>query len=363
MKRFDINPDITRAQTPPGSFYGVPEFHAAAADRVFTTSWQLLAEAGELDAEPGAVHPFILLPGCLDEPLLLVREDGDERRCLSNVCTHRGMLLADKPGIRQRLRCGYHGRTFDLAGRMTGMPEFEEAFDFPGPADHLRSLDLKQWGPLTFTGLAPDQAFETWLEPVRDRMGFLPLEAFTFDPARSRDYEVSANWALYCENYLEGFHIPFVHPELNKALDWKSYEVELEGRTVLQIGIDSGNGAVFELPSGHPDAGKKVAAYYWWLFPNLMLNFYPWGLSANLVEPTGPTTCRVRFLGYVWGGELLDQGAGGLLDAVEMEDEAVVEAVQLGVKARLYDRGRYSPTQEKGTHHFHRLLVDALFGE
>ena len=335
----------------------------AAANQVFATSWQLLARAGDLEVEPGAVRPFTLLAGCLDEPLVLVRGTEGGRRCLSNVCTHRGMLLAEEPAVRQRLRCGYHGRTFDLTGRMTGMPEFEQAVDFPGPADHLRSLDLNKWGPLTFTSLAPDQVFESWLKPVTDRMGFLPLDDFTHDPARSRDYEVKANWALYCENYLEGFHIPFVHPELNKALDWRAYEVELAGATVLQIGIDSGEGTVFDLPDGHPDAGKRIAAYYWWLFPNLMLNFYPWGLSANIVEPTGPTTCRVRFLSFVWREELLDQGAGGPLDAVEMEDEAVVEAVQLGVSSRLYDRGRYSPTQEKGTHHFHRLLVSALFGE
>jgi choline monooxygenase len=194
-------------------------------------------------------------------------------------------------------------------------------------------------------------------------MDFLPLDSFTFDATRSRDYDVAANWALYCENYLEGFHIPFVHPELNKALDWRAYEVELEGSSVLQIGIAAEGATVFDLPEDHPDSGKRIAAYYWWLFPNLMLNFYPWGLSANIVEPTGPQSCRVRFLSYVWRKDMLNEGAGGPLDAVEMEDEAVVEAVQSGVNARLYGRGRYSPTQEKGTHHFHLLLVDALFGD
>jgi choline monooxygenase len=127
LKRFEINSDISRAQTPPGSFYGDPEFHAAAADRVFAASWQLLDQAEESGSKPGWVHPFVLLPGCLDEPLLLVLDDQGGQRCLSNVCTHRGMLLASEPGNLNRLRCGYHGRIFDLTGRMTGMPEFEQA--------------------------------------------------------------------------------------------------------------------------------------------------------------------------------------------------------------------------------------------
>lgn len=363
MERFEIDPDITRAHTPPGKFYADPEVYDRAKEKVFARSWQLLGGIGEQLTGPGTVVPFTLLPGCLDEPLLLVRDESGDQRCLSNVCTHRGMPLVRKTGSVTRLRCGYHGRSFDLNGRMTAMPEFELAVDFPGPDDNLTATPLEKWGPLMFGGLDPAEGIDGFLAPVRERMSFLPLEEFTFDPARSRDYQVRANWALYCENYLEGFHIPLVHPGLNSVLDWKSYEVELEKSSSLQIGIDSGSGTVFELPAGHPDEGKKVAAYYWWLYPNLMLNFYPWGLSANVVEPRGPEAARVRFFSYIWRKDLLDTGAGGPLDSVEMEDEAVVEAVQAGVGSRLYGRGRYSPTQEKGTHHFHRLLVDALFRE
>jgi len=363
MDPFDIHPDITRAHTPPGAFYSDAELHARTKEQVFVPSWQLLGGVRERLTGPEAAVPFTLLPGCLDEHLLLVRDDQGQERCLSNVCTHRGMLLCSEPGPVRRLRCGYHGRCFDLTGRMTSMPEFEQAVDFPSPTDDLTAAHLEKWGPLTFAGLNPAVDFAAWLDPVRQRMDFLPLDRFVFDPARSRDYEVHANWALYCENYLEGFHIPFVHPELNKALDWQAYEVELHAGSSLQIGIADGEGAVFDLPQEHPDAGRKVAAYYWWLFPNLMLNFYPWGLSANIVEPRGPSAARVRFLSYVWREPLLETGAGGPLDAVEREDEAVVEAVQLGVGSRLYGRGRYSPTQEKGTHHFHRLLVSALFDQ
>ena len=143
-------------------------------------------------------------------------------------------------------------------------------------------------------------------------------------------------------------------------MKWQDYEVHLHDHSSLQIGIASPGDPIFELPQGHPDFGKNIAAYYWFIFPNLMLNFYPWGLSVNIVEPTGPRSCRVRFESHVWRPDLCGQGAGGPLDAVEMEDEAVVEAVQHGVEGQLYQRGRYSPSQERGTHHFHRLWLQQL---
>ncbi len=91
-----------------------------------------------------------------------------------------------------------------------------------------------------------------------------------------------------------------------------------------------------------------------------MLNFYPWGLSVNLVQPEGPRRTRVAFRAYVGDTTKLGKGAGGALDRVEAEDEAIVEAVQRGVRSRLYRRGRYSPTRERGVHHFHRLLGEFL---
>jgi choline monooxygenase len=116
----------------------------------------------------------------------------------------------------------------------------------------------------------------------------------------------------------------------------------------------------FDLPAGHPDEGQRIAAWYFWLFPNLMLNFYPWGLSLNVVQPLGPTRTRVLFRSYVSDPNALASAIGSDLHRVEMEDEEIVEATQRGVRSRLYDRGRYSPRREQGTHHFHSLLARFL---
>lgn len=357
----DIDPDIRRAWTLPGRIYSDPEIFARARERLFARSWQWVGETEQVKI-PGAISPVILLPGLLDEPLLLTRDREDRLHCLSNVCTHRGNLVAESPGVESVLRCRYHGRRFALDGRFLSMPEFEEAEDFPSEADHLPELPLERFGKLLFTALNPAVPFAEWIAPVRERLSWLPLEEFTFAPERSRDYLVRANWALYCDNYLEGFHIPYVHPGLTQALDYDAYRTELFPYGSLQVGVAGGAEEVFDLPEGHPDHGQRIAAYYFFLFPNTMLNFYPWGLSVNVVLPLAVDRTKVSFLAYLWRPELLDRGAGAALDRVEREDESVVEAVQLGVRSRLYHRGRYSPTREPGVHHFHRLVAGFLAG-
>jgi choline monooxygenase len=355
-----VDEDISKAKTLPGFMYGDTEVYAQSLAKVFAPSWQLVPAQYQIQQEDSGVSPFVLLPGSLAEHLLLVKDRAGQLRCLSNVCTHRGMLLIDKAGPATALRCGYHGRSFDLEGKMTGMPEFEQAKNFPTSDDNLTAAKMATWGRLSFVQLEPGHSFDEVLQPVIEAMSWLPLSDFEFDESRSRVYDVQASWALYCENFLEGFHIPFVHPELNRHLAWQNYEVHLQRYSSLQVGVGSPGDPVFELPPGHPDQGKNIAAYYWFVFPNLMLNFYPWGMSVNIVEPTGPRSCRVRFQSHVWRPDLCGKGAGGPLDEVEREDEAVVEAVQKGVVSRLYHRGRYSPTQEQGTHHLHRLWLEQL---
>ena len=192
------------------------------------------------------------------------------------------------------------------------------------------------------------------------RLGWLPLDEFRHDPSRDRAFDVAAHWALYVENYLEGLHIPFIHPALNQVLSFDGYAYELQRYANLQFARARDGEAAFELPASSPDHGERVAAYYYWIFPNLMLNFYPWGLSLNLIQPQSRERTRISFRSFVWNVEKLDKGAGSGLDTVEMEDEEIVRAVQRGVRSRFYRHGRYSPTRERGVHHFHRLLCEFM---
>lgn len=359
---WSIDPDIRRAWTLPAEVYSDPRAFELMRERVFRRTWQLAADTDAVRV-PGQVHPFILLEGVVDEPLLFTRDAADRIHCLSNVCTHRGTLVCEHAGVENALRCRYHGRRFALDGRFLSMPELQEAEGFPSPSDHLPEVPFVRWGKLLFVSLDPAHRFDELTAEMDARIGWLPIEQAVLDPSRSRDYLVRANWALYCDNYLEGFHIPYVHAALSDALDYGEYRTELFPLSNLQVGIASGGEDVFDLPPSSPDHGQSIAAYYFWLFPNTMLNFYPWGISVNIVRPLAPDRTRVSFLSYVWDPTRLDRGAGAGLDRVEREDEAVVESVQRGVRSRLYRRGRYSPTREQGVHHFHRLLSGFLNGE
>jgi choline monooxygenase len=350
----NVDPDITVASTLEGSFYSDTAMFARMRERVFARTWQWIGDLADV-AEPQSLAPRTLLAGCLDEPLLLARDAGGTLRCLSNVCTHRGNILVAAACRAKEIRCGYHSRRFDLDGRMIFMPEFKEARNFPSEADNLPRVSLGEWAGLGFVALDPAAAFDEVFRDMRTSVADMPLAKLCADASRNRDYTVNAHWALYVENYLEGFHIPFVHKGLNEVVDYGSYETRLHRYSNVQI-AEARNGA----PSFDGVEGKRIAAQYWWVFPNLMLNFYPWGLSLNLVEPLAIDRTRVLFRAFVADPAKLGQGAGGALDRVEAEDEAIVEAVQRGVRSRLYRRGRYSPTRERGVHHFHRLLSEYL---
>lgn len=350
------------ASTLDGAFYHDDVAYRVARERVFAKSWQWLGDLADV-SQPNRLAPRNLLPGLLDEPLLLSRDSGGELRCLSNVCTHRGNLLVNAPCEASQIRCGYHSRRFDMQGRMTFMPEFGAAKNFPSASDHLRQVPFDSWRHHAFAALDPVAPLADFISPMMRRMSWLPLEEFVFDAALSRDYVIDANWALYVENYLEGFHIPFVHAALNQAVDYGTYASELFRYSNLQLAMAKEGEPAFTPPPDSVDAGRNVAAYYWWIFPNLMLNFYPWGLSLNLVQPEGIARTRVSFRTYVWDKKKMDAGAGASLHQVEMEDEAIVRAVQRGTSSRFYKNGRYSPSREQGTHHFHRVLCEFMYGD
>jgi choline monooxygenase len=250
---------------------------------------------------------------------------------------------------------------FDLDGQFLSMPEFKEVENFPSAEDDLTRLPLFNWNQWLFTSLHPVFSPQLFLKDMMERVKWMPLQEFVFQPERTRTFTVKAHWALYCENYLEGFHIPFVHPGLNNVIDFGDYATELFfPYSNLQVGMAKTGEHCFDLPVDSPDYGKNIAAYYFWIFPNMMFNFYPWGLSVNVIEPVSIDQTRVKFYSYVWDASKQDKGAGSELDKVELEDEEIVEQVQLGIQSRFYKHGRYSVKREQGTHHFHRLLAEFM---
>lgn len=359
ISEFSVSPDISKAKTISKTFYTDEKIFEIAKAKIFIPSWQFIGDSKML-GNSNNVHPFTLFENFMDEPLVLTKDKENILNCLSNVCTHRGNIIADKNCNVANLRCKYHGRMFNLDGKFKSMPEFNEVKNFPTQTDDLAKLPLFQWENFLFVSLSKKLKADKLFGDMMKRMNWLPLKDFVYREDLSSDYFVNAHWALYCENYLEGFHIPFVHAGLNEVIDFGNYKTELFSLSNVQIGFAKDNSLCFDISESSPDFGKKISAYYFFVFPNMMFNFYPWGLSINIVKPIAINKTQISFITYVYDESKLNRGAGNDLETVEMEDEEVVQNVQRGIRSQFYQHGRYSVTREQGTHHFHRMICSFL---
>ena len=350
---------IQKAETLPTTFY-TSQDSWEKQKAIFNHSWQYVADDITIGKQPENIFPITFLEKYLDEPLLLINDD-KRYKCLSNVCTHRGFLLFQHPTKAKKIMCGYHGRRFDLGGKVEHMPEFKEVEDFPRPCDHLADISLKQWSRFLFASLDPSQDFDSIMKRLNERLYFLDIPSFRYAPEFGQSYNVHAHWALYVDNYLEGFHIPFVHNTLGEMIDYGAYTTECYDDVVLQIGYSEAGSMSFDLPKGHPDYGRDVTAYYYWVYPNFMMNFYPWGVQINIVKPVNVNFTKVEFHYFIADEEKWElMGKDRVAEKTEKEDEYVVEAVQKGMKSRFYNTGRYSVARENGLFYFHELVRERL---
>ena len=336
--------------TPPAGFYIDPARLQHERDEVFARSWQLVGRAEQL-AQPGDY--FTTQVG--DEPLLFTNDNGILRGFF-NVCRHRAGPVALGCGRAQRLSCRYHGWTYDLSGQLLRAMEMEGAADFDVAQIRLQSVAVHRFGPLLFAALdASTPAFDDFHPGVSAHCAPLGLERMRYVTAR--DYPVKSNWKVYVDNYLEGYHIPLVHPSLNRELDYRSYVTELGARHVLQYApIKEGTAQYYRAD------GENTQAFYYWLFPNIMLNIYEGQLQTNVVIPIDVNNTIVRFEWYAF--EPLPDPASDerwnelarFSEEIQAEDASICEIVQKNMHSRAYRSGPYSPQREAGLQLFHRLM-------
>jgi len=334
-----INKYIAIAETMPSYYYTNSYYYNNTIDKIFKNSWQILTE--KLDLEK--INPVKFLRDSINEPLLLTYNN--QYNLFSNVCTHRGNILCKKRDSSSKIRCNYHGRTFDKEGKILKAPGFSKTKNFPQLNDSLKNYPIKEWKNFLFYSLGAKIKIDKVLADIENRLFDFPFNEIYLDEKNSNTYTLDANWALYCENYLEGLHVPFIHKGLNSDIDLNTYKTELLENGVIQYAKDKNN---------------RIYAYYYWFFPNIMMNFYSWGLSVNIIEPISINKTKISFLSYPIKGKEQPQDTDSSLVKVEKEDQEIVINVQKGISTESYERGRYSSEHEKGVHHFHRLISENL---
>ncbi|MCX8473787.1 MAG: Rieske 2Fe-2S domain-containing protein [Sediminibacterium sp.] len=356
-----VHNDISLAKTLDKRIYLDSHIFELLKEKVFNLFWHYIGDKSYLNSQHN-LYPFTLLENYLNEPLVLSSDVDNNIYCLSNVCNHRGSILVKKECQAPHIRCSYHGRMFKLNGQFVSMPEFKKVQHFSPENNHLPSLPIKNLGDMLFTSLNPAFNFERVFNEIVTKLDWYPFDQLKLCPNKPiNSFFVKANWALYCENYLEGFHIPFIHPVLNSFIDFKTYTTEIFEFSNVQLGKSKSPSDCFDnIPPDNIFYNQNIAAFYFWVFPNLMINIYPWGISLNEVIPIDLNNTKVNFISYIFDQSKRGQGAGGDLNTVQQEDEEIVELVQKGIRSSFYKHGRYSPDREQGTHHFHRLLAEFL---
>ncbi|MGH9457188.1 MAG: aromatic ring-hydroxylating oxygenase subunit alpha [Thermoanaerobaculia bacterium] len=351
---YAFEPDLARAASVPSRWYTDPAALERETERVFARTWQFVGTVEDV-AEPGAYFTATVA----GEPVIVVRGRDGVVRALSNVCRHRAGPVASGCGIRKSFQCGYHGWSYALDGRLLAMPEFDGVENFRKEDHPLPAFALRQWGPLLFVRVAPDgPEFDDFTGELAAR-----LRGRSFDGWRRafrKEWTLDCNWKVYVDNYLEGYHIPIVHPSLFRELDYARYRTE----TARWFSIQHAPIQRGERLRRDPAAESSEAEFYW-LFPNLMLNVYPDNFSTNLIVPLGHEKTATLFEWFFRDPEA--DGVAKLIeetvrysDEIQLEDVAICEAVQRGLRSRTYDTGRYSVRRENGVHHFHGLLTEFL---
>ncbi|HEY7095601.1 MAG TPA: aromatic ring-hydroxylating dioxygenase subunit alpha [Terriglobales bacterium] len=354
---FDIHSDISVAWSVPAQYYVDPEVAYLEKDRVFARSWQVVGHAHQI-VNPG---DFFTSDLC-GESLLIARGLQGELRCFYNVCRHRAGPPAEGCGSRKLFRCGYHGWTYNLDGSLISAPEFEGQPGFRAADFSLRPVRVEEWSNLIFVNLDNNAL------PLLESFGHLPRQAGRFGLDRMklferRTYDMKCNWKTYVDNYLEGYHLPSVHPSLNRELDYNAYTVEPYPNYVRQFSPIRGAQPGDATPRRYQEAREDLTTDYFWIFPNWMLNCYPDNVSLNIVLPIDADRSLAIFEWYLPAENLGTEAARSSVkfsDEIQVEDVRICETVQKNLHSRSYERGRYSVKQENGVHAFHRMYALAM---
>jgi len=352
--KYEFNSNLAQASSIPSDWYTDPEVLKQELKTVFLKSWQYVARAADL-AQPGS---FVTAKIGLENVIIVRGKDG-VLRGLSNVCRHRAGPVAVGCGQTAFFQCKYHGWTYELDGSLRGTPEFQGVEEF-NKADHpLPQIRVETFGPLVFAAAEPVMSFAEFLGDIPKDLEYLDLNKMVY--LKTVDYPVRANWKVYVDNYLEGYHLVQVHPRLSRELDYANYYVTTHKWYSTQGAPPK---ATAELYQGSPRPG----AHYYWNFPNFMMNIYQGLLQTNLVIPDGPDRCVVRFEWFA-REDLLSAiheklpDIMGFSDEIQAEDETICHAVFQNLHSQTYSQGRFSVKRENGVHHFHGLLASLLKGK
>ena len=324
--------------TLPANLYRDRQAYDREREGVFASGWQFLGHEHETPS------PGDLVAGdAAGWPVLAVRGTDGSLRGFHNVCRHRaGPLAADGPGhCGAELTCKYHGWRYALDGRLRSAVDFGQAPGFDPREFGLHPVRVETWRGFIFVNVdqnAPPLAELTApLDSLFEAKGVAAAKG-----TLRRSHYLACNWKAYVENYLEGYHIPVVHPNLASEVDAANYRVRMDGAA-----------AIHEVPT---KSGVNDGLWVW-LWPNLAFNVYRYGLMVEHMRPMGHDRTRLDYL-YFYDPATADLDAVlAASDQLTREDKWICEAVQRNLNAGVYQTGVLSPRHEAGVAWFQAQIA------
>lgn len=356
---------IDAAHGLPADAYRSAEFLRHEQASLFLRHWHAVGFEHDV-ADAGDVFPVLCASGV---SLILVRDQAGAVRVFHNFCRHRGMRLVAEPQQgRRTLVCPYHAWCYGLDGTLQRIPHRDGFGAHGAPPAHVPGLVPVRshvWAGIVFVDRSGEAApFEAYIEPLSSR--WRDYDFSLLRHGASMHFDVPGNWKLAIENFIDIYHVPYVHPGLNQYNNMADHYFIQEG-PVLGEGnaeyrpADEGAGKLPMFPGLSQTQQQTIEAVC--LFPNLLLTVFSDNLRVILVEPTGPGSCRERVSIFFVGDEALEPCLEDYRRAVVArfpsfndEDVGVVTRLQEAFENSAYDRAHFLPFFDGNVHRFQQLV-------
>ena len=371
---------INEANGLPNECYLNDEYFKIEREKVFFNNWIVVGVSSSVP-EVGDTKPFNLM----GIPLLILRDKNNKIRVFHNVCSHRGMILVNEEcKLKNTIRCPYHSWSYNFNGELIATPHvggmnIHETEGFIKSKSNLKEVSTYVWMDLIFINVNKNKKdFEKSIDPLEKQWSKFISKEDQKLIRHARDFgyfnmEVKSNWKLAIENYCESYHLPWVHPELNRVSNLKDhYHIEDLAETFSGQGSNKysqqfdGNKKLLTFPNWPKDLYQN--SEYVSLFPNVMLGIHVDHFYAFWLEPLSNNNTREHFEMYYVGDESASSDEYKEIrkknfvfwQEVMNEDIAAIEGMQKGRSSPAYNGGNFSPVMDAPTLMFHKWVATNL---
>ena len=371
---------IEKAHGLPNECYLNNDYLEFEKEKIFKNNWTMIGVASSVP-NPGDAKPFNLL----GIPILIVRNKENEVKVFHNVCSHRGFKLVDQEcKLKNVIRCPYHSWSYDFNGKLTVTPHIgglgkHEVEGFIKTSSNLKEIKSNIWMDLIFININSNaKPFEDFIKPLEDRWSKFISKKDQKLIRHSTDngyfnMTVNSNWKFAIENYCESYHLPWIHPELNKVSNISDhYHIEDENLNFSGQGSNKysqqfdGNIKFKCFPNWPTELSEK--SEYVSLYPNVMLGIHIDHFYAFWLEPISNNQTKEHFELYYVGDESassdefkdIREKNFAFWQEVMNEDVTAIEGMQNGRNSPAYNGGNFSPVMDTPTLMFHKWVATNL---